>query len=57
MSLATPETTATESPAFLQAITELGRQQPVVTLRTIVNHVGARLIEGGVQSMPACTTS
>ena len=49
MSLATPEATATESPAFLQAITELGRQQPVVTLRTIVNHVGARLIEGGVQ--------
>ena len=49
MSNATPEATATESSAFLQAVTALGQLQPVVTTRTIVNHQGARLIEGGVQ--------
>ena len=49
MSIATTEATATESSAFLQAITALGQHQPVVTSRTIVNQNGARLIEGGVQ--------
>ena len=49
MSLATPEATATESSAFLQAITALGQHQPVVTTRAIVNQQGARLIEGGLQ--------
>ncbi len=49
MSNATPEATATESSAFLRAVTALGQLQPVVTARTIVNHAGARLLEGGVQ--------
>ena len=49
MNIATPEATATESSVFLHAITALGRQQPVVTSRTIVNQQGARLIESGVQ--------
>ncbi len=46
---ATPEATATESSAFLRAVTALGQVQPVVTSRTIVNLQGARLLEGGVQ--------
>ena len=49
MSIATPEATASESSVFLHAITALGRQQPVVTSRTIVNEQGVRLIESGVQ--------
>lgn len=49
MSIATSEATATESSAFLQAITALGRQQPVTTSCSIVNQQGAQLIESGVQ--------
>ena len=49
MSNVTSEATATESSAFLRAVTALGQLQPVVTSRTIVNHQGARLLEGGVQ--------
>lgn len=44
------ETTATEeSPAFLQAVEDLGRTLSVVTTQPIFNTQGVKLIEGGVK--------
>jgi len=45
----TSEAGATESSAFLRAVTALGQLQPVVTSRVIVNLQGARLLDSGVQ--------
>jgi len=39
---------ATESPAFLRAVSEMGARRPVVTSRAIHNHQGIKLLEGGV---------
>lgn len=37
------------SPAFVQAVTQLGQKQAVVTRQAIYNRQGVKLIEGGVQ--------
>ncbi|MEO8081852.1 MAG: HD domain-containing phosphohydrolase [Caldimonas sp.] len=44
--VAAPETA--ESPAFLQAVAELGQKRPVVTSQAIYNAQGVKLIEGGI---------
>ncbi len=44
-----PATADSNSPAFLKAVTEMGRNRPVRTSRAIYNHQGIKLLEGGVQ--------
>jgi HD-GYP domain-containing protein (c-di-GMP phosphodiesterase class II) len=41
------DTDSEESPAFLQAVTELGRTRQVVTSQPIFNAQGVKLLEGG----------
>jgi HD-GYP domain-containing protein (c-di-GMP phosphodiesterase class II) len=49
MTSSAPEAAATDSPAFLKAVTQLGQRRPVVTSRAIYNRQGVKLLEGGVQ--------
>ena len=37
------------SPAFVKAVTQLAARSPVTTVRAIYNHLGTKLLEGGVQ--------
>lgn len=39
---------ATESPAFLRAVSDMGARRPVATSRAIYNHQGIKLLEGGM---------
>lgn len=46
---AQPASADSNSPAFLKAVTQLGRRRPVVTSRAIYNDRGVKLLDGGVQ--------
>lgn len=46
---APPAAADPNSPAFLKAVTQMGRSRPVRTSRAIYNHQGVKLLEGGVQ--------
>jgi HD domain len=46
---ARPNAADSNSPAFLRAVTQMGRSRPVRTSRAIYNHQGIKLLEGGVQ--------
>ena len=45
---AVAESAAPESPAFLQAVADLGRTRPVTTTQAIYNAQGVKLLEGGI---------